>query len=100
MEEIKGKYDDKKDWVYDPKGYFLIRVNKEKKRIEAGFCKQGNKIIKLVYGKRASDVYFTIIQLGLVSRMDHSAYLGKELEKAELALKYNLNYVQDEDLKM
>lgn len=99
-EFIEGKYDDMKDWVYDPKGYFLIRINTKKKRIEAGYCKQKNKILKVVYGKRASDVYFTIIQKGLVSRLDHASYLGKELAKAEFALKNKLNYVQDEELKL
>ncbi len=100
METIEGKYDDLKDWVMDPKGYFLVRVNKEKKRIEAGLCKSMNKIILMVHGTRAADVYFTLIQKGCISRLDHAAYLGKELYKAELALKNNLDYVQDEELKI
>jgi len=99
-EFIEGKYDDLKDWVYDFKGYFLIRVNKEKNRIEAGYCKQKNKVLKVVYGIRANDIYFTLAQLYLISRLDHASYLGKELAKAELALKNNLDYVQDEELKV
>lgn len=98
METMEGKYDDMKDWVLDPNGYFLIRVNREEKRIEAGFCEKANRILFMVHGKRASDVYFTISKKGLISRLDHAAYLGKELYKAELALKYNLKYVQDEDI--
>ena len=100
MKLIKGKYDDLKDYKYDIKGYFLIRVNKAKKEIEAGHCKQNNIILHKITGKRASDVYFSIIKAGLVSRLDHAAYLGKELTKAELALNYNLEYVQDEELKL
>jgi tetrahydromethanopterin S-methyltransferase subunit A len=99
-EFIDGKYDDLKDWVYDTKGYFLIRVNKEKERIEAGYCKQKNKVLKVVYGTRASDIYYTLAQLYLVSRLDHASYLGKELTKAELALKNGLEYVQDEELQL
>jgi tetrahydromethanopterin S-methyltransferase subunit A len=99
-EMIPGSYDDEKDWVYDLEGYFLIRVNKEENRIEAGYCKQSNKILKLIHGKRGRDVYFTICELKLISRLDHAAYLGRELEKAELALKNNLNYVQDDDLAL
>jgi tetrahydromethanopterin S-methyltransferase subunit A len=99
-EVIEGKYDELKDWVYDPKGYFLIRVNQAKQRIEAGYCKQKNKILKLFYGKRASDIYFAITEAKLVSRLDHAAYLGKELAKAEIALNNNLPYVQDEELKL
>ena len=32
--------------------------------------------------------------------MEHAAYLGKELEKAYLALKHDLEYVQDEELNL
>jgi|SRR3989344_7029110 len=99
-ETIEGKYDDYNDWVGDPNGYFLIRVNREKNRIEAGWCKSANKILLTVHGKRASDVYFTLIQKGCVSRLDHAAYLGKELAKAEFALKHKDEYVQDEDVKV
>ncbi|MFP4558915.1 MAG: DUF4346 domain-containing protein, partial [Archaeoglobaceae archaeon] len=31
-------------------------------------------------------------------RLDHAAYLGRELKKAEIALKLNKNYVQDSEL--
>ncbi|HEX2172228.1 MAG TPA: DUF4346 domain-containing protein, partial [Dehalococcoidia bacterium] len=34
----------------------------------------------------------------LVSRMQHAAYLGRELAKAETALKYGMKYVQDDPL--
>ena len=98
MKSIKGNYDDIKDWVMDPNGYFLIRVNREQDRIEAGWCKKANEIILTVYGTRASDVYFTLIKEGCISRLDHAAYLGKELAKAEISLKNNLNYVQDGEL--
>ena len=100
MKLIKGKYDDLKDYKYDIKGYFLIRINKATKEIEVGHCKQNNIILTKITGKRASDIYFSIIKAGLVSRLDHAAYLGKELTKAEIALNYNLDYVQDEPLKL
>ena len=31
IREIEAKYDDSKEFVLDPTGYFLIRINKEKK---------------------------------------------------------------------
>ncbi|MEA3346473.1 MAG: DUF4346 domain-containing protein [Candidatus Auribacterota bacterium] len=34
----------------------------------------------------------------MVSRLDHAAYLGKEIEKAIIALKNELLYVQDKEL--
>jgi dihydropteroate synthase len=34
----------------------------------------------------------------LVTRLDHAAYLGNELAKAEIALKTGKSYVQDNSL--
>jgi tetrahydromethanopterin S-methyltransferase subunit A len=97
---IKGEYHPIRDWIIDPKGYFLIRINKKRNLIELGYCKKNNVIEKIIEGKTPQEVYFTAIRRGLISRMDHAAYLGKELEKAYLALKNNLEYVQDSELKI
>ena len=51
-----------------------------------------------VVGSNARDILNTLIDRGLVSRMDHAGYLGRELEKAELALAMARRYVQDEPL--
>ena len=37
----------------------------------------------------------TIIRRKLLTRLEHAAYLGKELYKAELALKYGQRYRQE-----
>ena len=33
---IKAKYHKIKDWVMDPKGYFLIAIDRKKKNIKSG----------------------------------------------------------------
>ncbi|MBN2367760.1 DUF4346 domain-containing protein [Candidatus Woesearchaeota archaeon] len=99
-EYIEGSFHKYKDWAQDPKGYFPIRVNKEKKLIELGFCKKDNIIETVITGEMPQEIYYTAIKKGLISRMEHAAYLGKELEKAYLALKHNLEYVQDDELKL
>jgi dihydropteroate synthase len=38
----------------------------------------------------------TLLELEILSRLDHAAYLGRELEKAELALQFNRSYAQDD----
>jgi dihydropteroate synthase len=43
-------------------------------------------------------VYQTIIREKLITKLDHAAYLGKELEKAAIALNLGRSYVQDEPL--
>jgi len=40
-------------------------------------------------------LYSTVIEAGIISRLDHAAYLGRELARAENALKTGENYVQD-----
>ena len=94
-EVIKASHNPMKEWRPDPKGYFLIRLNEKKKRIEAGFCTYQHVITKLVYGANAIEIYNTIIKKKLISRLEHAAYLGKELYKAELALKYGKRYHQE-----
>ena len=43
------------------------------------------------------DVFETILKNGDVSLLDHAAYLGKELYKAELAIRFGRSFEQDGD---
>ena len=102
---IRNKYHRIKDWVMDPKGYFLIAVDKKKKIIKVGYCifkKLGNKpindMVSIVSGKTAIEIVNTLIKKEYISSLQHSADMGIELCKAEIALKSNLNYIQDKDL--
>ena len=56
---------------------------------------QTDKPVNIIKGKTADSVYLKIIEMGLVSKLDHAAYLGSELEKAEVALCIGKDYVQD-----
>ncbi|MEK6869685.1 MAG: ferredoxin [Nanoarchaeota archaeon] len=100
VREIVAEYDDK-EFVIDDKGYFLIRVDWEKENIEVAFCKEKNKVALKIIGKKPIDIYHTIINKEkLPIRKDQSAYLGRELQKAYIALKNSLEYVQDEELDL
>ena len=104
---IVAKYHKIKDWVMDPRGYFLIEIDREKKILRAGYCKftkLGNKpindMVSIVSGRTAIEIVNTLIRNKYISTLQHAADMGIELCKAELALKYKLNYVQDKDLKI
>ena len=104
---IKAKYHKIKDWVMDPKGYFLISVDKEKKLLKVGYCKFSklenppvNDLVAEITGKTAIEIANTLIRENYISSLQHAADMGIELNKAELALKYNLKYIQDKDLKL
>jgi dihydropteroate synthase-like protein len=57
-----------------------------------------NKPLKVIKGKTAESVYRKVIELGAVKKLDHAAYLGSELSKAEIALRTGKSYVQDGSL--
>jgi dihydropteroate synthase len=59
---------------------------------------QIDRPVNVVKGKTADRVFAKIVEMGLVSRLDHAAYLGSELAKAEIALRTGKEYVQDKDL--
>ena len=104
---ITAKYHKIKDWVMDPKGYFLIAVDKKKNLLRVGYCKftklgnnPVNDMVAEIEGKTAIEIVNTLIREKYISSLQHAGDMGIELCKAELALKYNLDYVQDKDLKI
>lgn len=99
MELIEGNYDEIKDFNIDNEGYFLIKTDKENKKIVAGFCKENNKILVKIIGNKPADIYQEVLKKGLIKRADHVAYLGKECQKAYIALQLGVDYMQDEELK-
>ena len=102
---ITAKYHKIKDWVMDPKGYFLIAVDKKDNLLRVGYCKftkldnnPVNDMVAEITGETAIKIVNTLIKENYISSLQHAADMGIELCKAELALKYNLDYVQDKDL--
>ncbi|MCX6814945.1 MAG: DUF4346 domain-containing protein [Candidatus Aenigmarchaeota archaeon] len=87
-----------RDYVADPKGYFTIQPNFHTREIIVEHHDINGKITKVIAGKNAEEIYHTIVRECLLSRFEHAAYLGRELFKAELAIKKNLEYEQDRDL--
>ncbi len=73
--------------VFDPRGNFRIGI-------------EGDKIIAVrrghaIRGRTAEEVIAAIIAEGGVSLLDHAAYLGRELYKAELAIRFGRSFEQD-----
>jgi len=104
---ITAKYHKIKDWVMDPKGYFLINIDRKNNLLRVGFCKftkQGNNpvndMVAEIVGKTAIEIVNTLIKENYISSLQHAGDMGIELCKAELALKNNLDYVQDKDLNL
>ena len=105
--KITAKYNKIKDWKIDPKGYFLIEIDRKKKLLKVGYCKirklrnkTVNDMVSIISGKTAIEVVNTLIKNKYISTLQHAADMGIELCKVELALKYKLTYIQDKDLEL
>ena len=103
--KLIAKYHKIKDWKMDPKGYFLIAVDKNEKFIKVGYCKftklgnnPVNDMVAEIKGKTAIELVNTLIREKFISSLQHAADMGIELHKAELSLKYGFKYTQDKDL--
>ena len=92
--------DDAEPTMLDTEGMFKIVIDRKEETIVAMQFTSETMIkpINIVKAKTAEAVYSTIVRLGLVSRLDHAAYLGSELEKAEVALKTGKEYIQDDEI--
>jgi len=104
---LTAKYHKIKDWKMDPKGYFLIAVDKNKKIIRVGYCiftKLGNSpindMVAEITGKTAIEIVNTLIREKFISTLQHAGDMGIELHKAEMSLKYGFKYVQDKSLNI
>lgn len=89
--------EDKTPTVLDPKGAFKILIDRNAETIVALHFATSEDATpsKVIKGKTAEAVYKKIVKDGLVSRLDHAAYLGSELAKAEIALRTGKGYMQD-----
>jgi dihydropteroate synthase-like protein len=80
----------------DPRGFFRIALDRQGGEVLALHFAEGRKSPDIVIrGKNAKEICDVALKLGLISRLDHAAYLGCELEKAEIALKTGKGYAQD-----
>lgn len=81
--------------VLDPSGFFIIYPKKEEQRIYLEHYGKDGTLTEIIYGETPAVIASTAIERGLVSRLDHAAYLGWELEKALLSMLYGFPYIQD-----
>lgn len=80
----------------DPRGNFIIRV--ENDEIVAEHYSPDEVLLKAYKNKRAMPLYVEISRNNTVSVISHALYLGTELQKAEMAIKFGLRYEQDNGL--
>lgn len=84
-----------RDWVADPEGYFVLLLDRDEKALVCEHYTVDGTLNEVIRGAHAGEIANTAIRRGLLSRLDHAAYLGRELARAEIALQRDAPYVQD-----
>lgn len=81
--------------VLDPSGFFIIYPRKEEGRLYLEHYRTDGTLNEVIFGEDPVLIASTAVERNLVSRLDHAAYLGRELEKAYLSMCYGFQYIQD-----
>lgn len=79
----------------DPAGYFVVYVDRARGRLSLEHFTNDGLLDAVIDGRDAASVYSPAVERGFVSRLEHAAYLGRELARAERALRTDEEYVQD-----
>jgi tetrahydromethanopterin S-methyltransferase subunit A len=77
----------------DQAGYFVIDAQSDAIFVEHYDYQE--RLLRSVEGADARAIYWTLIGNGWVTKLDHAAYLGKELARAESCMKSGVEFVQD-----
>ena len=99
---IKAKKKPEKDVILDPKGFFVIEVDKKQKEIRVEYylnVYKNKKIVsgvlqKVFTGKKADALSDTILKNTPSLLPEHYMYLGRELQRAQCSLEKNKKYIQ------
>ena len=81
--------------VLDPAGYLVVTPDRRRDLIAVEHYSSDGVLRTVIEGKHAEDLAATLLREKLVTRLDHAAYLGRELTRAEIALKERKPYIQD-----
>lgn len=84
---------------YDPKGYFVITLDREEEQIVLRHYLPGHTPAHEMRGHAATSMLLGLLREDLVTQLSHAGYLGEELAKAESALRLGLRYDQDRPLR-
>jgi tetrahydromethanopterin S-methyltransferase subunit A len=81
--------------VLDPAGYLVVTPDRRRNLIVVEHYGNDGVLRTVVEGKQVEDFAATLLREKLVTRLDHAAYIGRELTRAEIALKEGKPYIQD-----
>ncbi|MHB1291267.1 MAG: DUF4346 domain-containing protein, partial [Sulfuricella sp.] len=81
--------------IADPNGYVVIYPDRRRRLLVLEHYANTGVLTRVIEGATSTALYGAVIAQDLISRLDHAAYLGRELARAEYALATGDAYVQD-----
>lgn len=81
--------------ISDPAGYFVIFPDCGRRLLMLEHYRNDGVLDTVIEGRAPAELYIPVIEKNLISRLDHAAYLGKELARAEQAMLNGGAYIQD-----
>lgn len=81
--------------ISDPAGYFVVYVDRGRRLLSLEHYRTDGVLDAVIEGRAAAELYAPAIEKQMVTRLDHAAYLGRELARAEESLLTGEPYVQD-----
>ena len=81
--------------VPDPAGYLVVYPEVARGILLVEHYTNAGVLDAVIEGHTPTALYSTIIERGLITRLDHAAYLGRELARADHTLRTGDPYVQD-----
>ncbi len=79
-------------------GLFLVGIRRQTNEIIGDHYSAERRYRGTLVGTDAEAVCHTLVREGLLSELSHGAYVGREVTKAEEALRWGLEYEQDRPL--
>jgi tetrahydromethanopterin S-methyltransferase subunit A len=98
VEHLEAGPADASAWRYDPVGFFLVFVEREARGLRLEHYSPERRLLRVIAGANARDLCAALLARGIVTDPTHAAYLGRELARAEDALRLDLRYDQDSPL--
>jgi tetrahydromethanopterin S-methyltransferase subunit A len=81
--------------IPDPAGFFVVYPDGGRQRLVLEHYTNAGVLDCVLEGITSAALYSEVITRSLISRLDHAAYLGRELARAENSLLTGEPYVQD-----
>ena len=79
----------------DPAGFLVVYPDRRATQLVVEHYTKAGVLDCVVAGATPVAVYYEVVKRGLVTQLDHAAYLGRELATAERTLRTGEAYVQD-----